>query len=96
MWWQRLLCLREEVEVIAETDGILFARHSQPYAWQGKVIGKIAGACRWLPARAIYSPINSAEGRYLAAAQPDNVAYPRLPSFGVRNGNEKYCANCLS
>lgn len=34
----------EEVEVIAETDGILFARHSQPYAWQGKVIGKIAGS----------------------------------------------------
>lgn len=33
----------DEVDVIAETDGILFARHSQPYAWEGKIIGKIAG-----------------------------------------------------
>ena len=33
----------EEVDVLAETDGILFARHSQPYAWEGKIIGKIAG-----------------------------------------------------
>ena len=33
----------ETVEVLAETDGLLFARHSQPYAWRGKVIGKIAG-----------------------------------------------------
>jgi uncharacterized protein len=32
------------VEVAARTDGILFARHDQPYAWPGKVIGKIAGA----------------------------------------------------
>ena len=36
--------LGETVEVLAETDGLLFARHSQPYAWRGKVIGKIAGA----------------------------------------------------
>ncbi|MFT3690827.1 succinylglutamate desuccinylase/aspartoacylase family protein [Paenirhodobacter sp.] len=36
--------LGTSVEVTAETDGILFARHSQPYAWPGKVIGKIAGA----------------------------------------------------
>ncbi len=36
--------LGTETEVIAETDGRLFARHSQPYAWPGKVIGKIAGA----------------------------------------------------
>ena len=35
--------LGETVEVLAETDGLLFARHSQPYAWRGKVIGKIAG-----------------------------------------------------
>ncbi|RWR09085.1 succinylglutamate desuccinylase/aspartoacylase family protein [Paenirhodobacter populi] len=33
-----------ETEVTAETGGRLFARHSQPYAWPGKVIGKIAGA----------------------------------------------------
>jgi len=32
------------VTVPARTDGILFARHDQPYAWPGKVIGKIAGA----------------------------------------------------
>ena len=31
-------------EVAATTEGILFARHDQPYAWAGKVIGKIAGA----------------------------------------------------
>lgn len=30
-------------DVLAGTDGILFARHSQTYAWPGKVIGKIAG-----------------------------------------------------
>ena len=30
-------------EVAAHTDGLLFARHDQPYAWPGKVIGKIAG-----------------------------------------------------
>ena len=35
--------LGDSVEVAAETDGILFARHSQPFAWPGKVIGKIAG-----------------------------------------------------
>ena len=32
-----------ETELLAETDGRLFARHSQPYAWPGRVIGKIAG-----------------------------------------------------
>ena len=31
------------IEVLARTTGILFARHDQPYAWPGKVIGKIAG-----------------------------------------------------
>ena len=31
-------------EVLAETDGVLFARHSQPFAWRGKIIGKIAGS----------------------------------------------------
>ncbi len=30
--------------VYAQTDGVLFARHNQPYAWPGKTIGKIAGA----------------------------------------------------
>lgn len=30
--------------VQARTAGLLFARHSQPYAWTGRVIGKIAGA----------------------------------------------------
>ena len=35
--------LGDSVEVTAETDGILFARHSQPFAWPGKIIGKIAG-----------------------------------------------------
>lgn len=29
--------------VLATTDGLLFARHSQTYAWPGKVIGKVAG-----------------------------------------------------
>lgn len=31
------------VSVGAHTDGVLFARHDQPFAWPGKVIGKIAG-----------------------------------------------------
>ncbi len=31
------------VAVAARTGGVLFARHDQPYAWPGKVIGKIAG-----------------------------------------------------
>ena len=31
------------VEVEAGTDGLLFARHDQTWAWPGKVIGKIAG-----------------------------------------------------
>lgn len=35
--------LGEEVDVLAATDGTLFARHAQYYAWPGKVIGKIAG-----------------------------------------------------
>ena len=35
--------LGEETQLLAETDGRLFARHSQPYAWPGRVIGKIAG-----------------------------------------------------
>lgn len=36
--------LGDSVDVLAETDGLLFARHSQPFAWPGKIIGKIAGA----------------------------------------------------
>lgn len=32
------------VPVHATTDGLLFARHSQTYAWPGKVIAKVAGA----------------------------------------------------
>ncbi len=36
--------LGESVPVTATTDGILFARHSQTWAWPGKVIGKVAGA----------------------------------------------------
>lgn len=32
--------------VLATTDGLLFARHSQTYAWPGKVIGKVAGTAR--------------------------------------------------
>lgn len=35
--------LGDQIRVLAETDGLLFARHSQPYAWPGKVIAKIAG-----------------------------------------------------
>ena len=31
------------VPVTARTAGVLFARHDQPYAWPGKLIGKIAG-----------------------------------------------------
>ena len=31
------------VAVKARTDGLFFARHDQRYAWQGKIIGKIAG-----------------------------------------------------
>lgn len=30
-------------KVVAVTDGLLFARHNQPWAWAGKIIGKIAG-----------------------------------------------------
>ena len=33
----------EAVPVEARTTGVLFALHDQPYAWPGKVIGKIAG-----------------------------------------------------
>lgn len=36
--------LGEVTAVSATTDGLLFARHSQKYAWSGKVIGKVAGA----------------------------------------------------
>lgn len=35
--------LGDSVDLLARTDGVLFARHDQPYAWPGKVIGKIAG-----------------------------------------------------
>lgn len=42
--------LGEAVEVRARTGGVLFARHDQPVAWPGKVIGKIAGSVR-LPER---------------------------------------------
>ncbi len=35
--------LGDSTDVLAHTDGLLFARHDQPYAWAGKVIGKIAG-----------------------------------------------------
>lgn len=35
--------LGASVEVAARTSGVLFARHDQPVAWPGKVIGKIAG-----------------------------------------------------
>lgn len=38
------------VPVVARTDGLLFARHDQPYAWTGRIIGKIAGAAA-LPER---------------------------------------------
>ncbi|MEL7487458.1 MAG: succinylglutamate desuccinylase/aspartoacylase family protein [Pseudomonadota bacterium] len=34
----------EPTAVVAQTDGVFFARHDQRYAWKGKVIGKIAGA----------------------------------------------------
>lgn len=47
--------LGETVDVAAETDGLLFARHSQTYAWPGKVIGKIAGK----------TPLASRQGRLL-------------------------------
>ena len=33
----------EPIEIRASTDGVLFARHDQPYAWKGKVFGKIGG-----------------------------------------------------
>lgn len=36
--------LGEAVDVCAETEGVLFARHDQRFAWPGKVIGKIAGS----------------------------------------------------
>ncbi|MEE4301446.1 MAG: succinylglutamate desuccinylase/aspartoacylase family protein [Pseudomonadales bacterium] len=36
--------LGDSVDVCAETEGVLFARHDQRYAWPGKVIGKIAGS----------------------------------------------------
>lgn len=36
--------LGDSADVMAETSGIFFARHSQTYAWPGKIIGKIAGS----------------------------------------------------
>lgn len=36
--------LGDTLAVRARTAGVLFARHEQPVAWPGKVIGKIAGA----------------------------------------------------
>lgn len=39
------------VELLAETEGLLFARHNQPWAWEGKIIAKIAGEAP-LPDRA--------------------------------------------
>lgn len=36
--------LGESTEILATTEGRLFARHNQRYAWPGKIIGKIAGA----------------------------------------------------
>ena len=30
-------------EIVSATDGLLFARHDQTYAWPGKFVGKIAG-----------------------------------------------------
>lgn len=33
----------DPVDVTAATDGLLFARHDQTWAWPGKVIGKVAG-----------------------------------------------------
>jgi predicted deacylase len=32
-----------EAEILAVTDGLLFARHNQNWAWPGKVVAKIAG-----------------------------------------------------
>lgn len=43
--------LGESTQVVATTEGRLFARHDQRYAWPGKIIGKIAGATP-LPERA--------------------------------------------
>lgn len=33
----------EPVAIAAPIDGLLFARHDQPWAWPGKTIGKVAG-----------------------------------------------------
>jgi predicted deacylase len=33
----------ESVLIEARTDGILFARHNERWAWEGRIIGKIAG-----------------------------------------------------
>ncbi|WP_323990749.1 succinylglutamate desuccinylase/aspartoacylase family protein [Nguyenibacter sp. L1] len=35
--------LGQSIDVLAATDGLFFARHSQTCAWPGKIIGKIAG-----------------------------------------------------
>lgn len=47
--------LGDTVEVKAETEGVLFARHSQTYAWPGKIIGKVAGS----------APLESRKGKLL-------------------------------
>jgi predicted deacylase len=33
----------DRVPLVAGTEGLLFARHNQPWAWEGKTIAKIAG-----------------------------------------------------
>jgi len=42
-------------EVRATTEGILFARHDQTWAWEGKVIGKVAG----------HEPLEDRQGKLL-------------------------------
>ena len=55
-----------ETELLAETDGRLFARHSQPYAWPGRVIGKIAGEIPWKAERQLAFGLMPVAGRRLA------------------------------
>lgn len=38
--------LGESVDVEATTDGLLFARHNQTYAWPGKIAGETPIAAR--------------------------------------------------
>jgi hypothetical protein len=33
----------DRVVLLAETEGLLFARHNQPWAWEGKTLAKIVG-----------------------------------------------------